>query len=727
MKLLDNLKKTLANLQAVPWGESSKVGPSYGEHLYRDTTLTFAQIRAMRKHPVVKFCLQFLKMPMARVQLIAQCEDESIQSFLHEVYEPIANNYLRMGANCLDYGFQAFETVWAYRPIEYNVNGVNTTIMAVCPMLFKQLKPEDTTILVDNKNSFNGIEYNNSDGSVIKLSKEKSILITNRYEDGQLYGISELESAKRPWSRQDNLETFAMRYFETKADPIPVIRFDNRGVYKDSTGAVVNTRDEAYSMGTYARQGRPIALPSVYDEKGNPLWDIKYLEAGDKAPLYRSAMEYFDTAIMRALLVPERSLTQAEATGSYSMAESHGSFLIERQEEVIDIVRAALQEQNLPLVMAYNFGQKKYNVELTTSGMRETDKDLTSQVAGILLQRGDISPEQKEWLEKRTGIPFPEEEAIVVAPVVPPVAMADCDCGKKHLAVGNIGWRPLRAWEDKIKLGQLNNYLDRWIQQTESTLLIVLAKQKDRYTKKLESILRENKVSARLNALKGLELSYQNEYKGTLYEAITTLMEQCARYACEELGIKYQGILPDAVGWARAQADATWYKHDGDLRSALNFAVTDSISKGQTDKAILFAAEEIWKLWLTPNTSETLGKLGQMSVVIASQAVNRGREIARQTYDDSEDAETNPIVAVQRSEVLDKRVCRYCKEILDEKIVDIKDPAYEEFFLVEPHFGCRGVNIFITQSERKEYRTDPEYQFKKPTANQLDKWVKETP
>jgi hypothetical protein len=257
-------------------------------------------------------------------------------------------------------------------------------------------------------------------------------------------------------------------------------------------------------------------------------------------------------------------------------------------------------------------------------------------------------------------------------------------------------------------------------------LLNVIAKQQDKYTRKLESLLSNNRTTAaKLAAVKGLELAYQMEYRTTLYNSIAELMEQTAQWACEELKVRYQGLTPTAIGWARTQADATWYKHDGDLRSALNFAVTDAISRGKTDKDILWSTSEVWQLWTSPSNGEALGRLGQMALVIASQGVNRGREVARETYDDSDEAEENPIVAVQRSEVLDKVVCRYCHDVLDEKIVDIKDPAYEEYFLVEPHYGCRGVNVFIRKSERAEFRNDPEYQFKKPTDAQLENWTKE--
>ena len=95
-----------------------------------------------------------------------------------------------------------------------------------------------------------------------------------------------------------------------------------------------------------------------------------------------------------------------------------------------------------------------------------------------------------------------------------------------------------------------------------------------------------------------------------------------------------------------------------------------------------------------------------------------------QIYTDK--ADIDPIVKVQRSEVLDEAACRYCREILDEKIVDILSPDYEEFFLVEPHFGCRGVNIFIRKSEREfSPEIEAEYAFKRPTKNQTDNWTKE--
>lgn len=84
----------------------------------------------------------------------------------------------------------------------------------------------------------------------------------------------------------------------------------------------------------------------------------------------------------------------------------------------------------------------------------------------------------------------------------------------------------------------------------------------------------------------------------------------------------------------------------------------------------------------------------------------------------------NPIVAAIRSELIDKETCRYCREILDLKIVKIDDPHFEKYFLKLPHPGCRGVNIYIRKSEREEYRNDPKYKFIPPTDEQL-KWINE--
>ncbi|MBU1355798.1 MAG: hypothetical protein KJ620_04460 [Candidatus Edwardsbacteria bacterium] len=84
----------------------------------------------------------------------------------------------------------------------------------------------------------------------------------------------------------------------------------------------------------------------------------------------------------------------------------------------------------------------------------------------------------------------------------------------------------------------------------------------------------------------------------------------------------------------------------------------------------------------------------------------------------------NPIVAVIRSELIDKETCKYCREILDLKVVKTDDPNFKKYFLKLPHAGCRGVNIYICESEREEYRNDPRRKFIPPTVDQL-KWINE--
>ncbi|MDD4352781.1 MAG: hypothetical protein PHU71_07465, partial [Candidatus Gracilibacteria bacterium] len=410
-----------AGVPGPQYGEQTSTGYLAGSLAYRDSELTFDQIRKMRRHPVVKFCLSFIKMPLSRIKVNVQSDNEEVTQVLSEIFtEELLRGYLRNAARCLDFGFQGAEVIWEPKTVSYKQGEQLVTRQVIGIKGFKWLKPENATIRENELGGYRGIQYRNDNAngtvqSVVDLDPAKALLVTNVFEDGNRYGESELEACKKPWSRQENVETFFLRYLEGKADPIPKVFYDPEGTYKDSSGTTLDARTLAYNLAKSVRQGRGVALPSRYDEKGNRLWDIEYLEAEDKAPLYRAAMEHFDTKIMRSLLVPERSLTQAEDVGSYSMAESHGSYLIQRQEDVAAILIGALNEQVLPQVMAYNFGTERYQAELQTSGLSTTDKELAKQVVSMILATPDrLQPEQVEWLEKQTGIPFAKRVPVTV-------------------------------------------------------------------------------------------------------------------------------------------------------------------------------------------------------------------------------------------------------------------------------------------------------------------------
>lgn len=697
----------------------SDPSPIYGERTRgvggktnRSSRLTYGQIEAMRNHPVIKFCLQFLKMPLARTPVNVQCDDPEMGAILNAMLEPVVNNYIRQAAQCLDYGFWPAEVRWARRPVQYEIDGQRYVRNCIALKTFKGLKQKNTTIIENDYGGFVGLEY--TDGSPVTLlaSEGKCLLVINRFEQGDRYGISELQAAKQAWDRQTQIENFAIRYYETKSDPIPVVRYDSVNVYRKGD-SVLDAKQVAYELGLSARQGRPIALPSVSDDKGNPLWDIKYLEASDRSPLFRNAMEYHDVQLMRALLVPERSLTQSEATGSYSMAEAHGSFLIERQEEILDLLVEAINLYVLPRLIEYNFGDTPFTARLVSGGLREADKELSKQVISALMSSGSMTNEQREWVEKRTGIPMPTKEDKPAAPEM-------CDCDHSVTLAERKYRRQLQPWERNVKLAAIDNYTDMWLKRSTSALTDLYRRQTGSYIDALARILDGKRaVQQRLDAVRAMELQYQAEYRMTIYNALYELMDTAAVYASQEMGVSYPGLDVIAQGWARAQADNLWYGQDADIRKRANFESITGITAGLPDKTILYNVKTAFDTLIGLGT----GFIFNGFLSLSSEAINRGREVIQRLYNNSKDGQADPIVAVIRSELLDGAECRYCKQILDMKIVDVDNPEYEEFFMVKPHWGCRGVNIYIKQSERAQYRNDPEYQFKRPTEAQRKNWI----
>lgn len=699
------------------YGERTKTS-GYAGAKSRQSKLSFTQIEAMRTHPIVKFCLQFLKMPLARVPINIQCDNNEMQAILTAIINPVLNDYLRQAAQCLDYGFWPAEVRWERRVVQYEIDGTPMVKNCIALKTFKGLKQEYTNVIENEYGGFQGINYSEGGNVNLMADEGKCLLVINRHEQADRYGISELLAAKKPWDKQVQIEAFSTRYYETKADPIPVIRYD--GVNKYAVGeTVLNNKQVAYEMGLAARQGRPIALPSNSDEKGKELWGISYLEASDRAPLFRNAMEYHDVQMMRAILVPERSLTQSEATGSYSMAEAHGSFLIERQEEVIDLLIEALNKYVLPRVIEYNFGKVEYEAKLVSAGLREADKELTKQVIGAIMASSEISNEQREWIEKRTGIPFEQKEA---APVATP-QMKEHSCGHVHEFAERKYHRQLQPFEKNVKLAAIDNYMNNWLERSSSVLFDVYRRQAEGYLAELKSILLNNPtVSARLNAVRKIELINQATYRSTINEALYQLLDTAAMYCAQELKVNYGGLDPVVSGWARAQADNVWYGHDGDIRARANVEAITSIAAELPDKTILYNVKGGLD---TVMGTTSHGRIYQAFLLLSSEAINQGRASIMRLYNKSGTGEANPIVAVIRSELLDETVCRYCREILDMKIIDTDNPDYEPYFLVKPHIGCRGINIFIRQNEEAEYRNNEKYKWKRPTDAQLERWVKE--
>jgi len=330
-------------------------------------------LKKMRLDPQIALGLSAVKSPVIGASWWAESADLEAAAFVEAALKPLWRDLVRTSLSAVDFGFQAAEKVFEVRDVEYEFAGARRSRRAVAYRKIRGLDPEAVTLAVDDSGSFAGVRAGGA-----FLPSEKCFVMTLGREWDNLYGRSYLEAAYEPWYWASVMYLFANRYFERKGDPAIIGRAPAEERL-DSDGNKVRTLDEAARVISSLRSGGTAVFPDERDENGNLRWQFGYLVDDKRADMFISYIEHLQVMKLRAILVPERTLTQDSSTGSYSMASEHTETFLRNEElllaEIIDHVNRYVVR---PLV-ELNFGPG-VEVRVATSGVRRKNEALLKEI-----------------------------------------------------------------------------------------------------------------------------------------------------------------------------------------------------------------------------------------------------------------------------------------------------------------------------------------------------------
>ena len=318
--------------------------------------ISLSDLRQMRRDPMIALGLSALTAPLMNAsRYYLQGGDDAVRAFLEATVMPHLSMLLEKILQALSFGFQAIELSWRVDDVvaEDDNGGRRRFRSKYVPDCFVDIDPERVTIVVDERTGeYRGVRFDD-----VPLPPERVLLATYQAEFGNLYGQSLLDPAWIPWKYSAVirklwgrfLERFAMGSFVGVAPAEP---------REDSAG---NRQDPVRYLGTLLSNllGAGVtALPYEPDpQTGRNMWDVRLLESSREGRAFVEAVTYFEAAKLRAILVPERVLTQDTAVGSHSMAESHSETFFVMLDRILDsLIMRVLNGQLLPLVTRINFG-----------------------------------------------------------------------------------------------------------------------------------------------------------------------------------------------------------------------------------------------------------------------------------------------------------------------------------------------------------------------------------
>ena len=355
--------------------------------------VTHAVRKRMRRDGQIALGLAAVKAPLMGIKWWVECEEAQVAALVEAVLSPLWRELMRSSLNAIDFGFQAHEKVWEIRSLTVtDRRGERHHFrQAAVVKALRDLDPEYVTLLVDEAGRFAGFQYGDDEEGVV-VPAEKAYVVTVGKEWGNLYGASRLDPAYEPWYWASVMYLFCNRYFERKADPA-VVAVGPAEERVDSSGTVAYALDHLDRLAANLRSGGTVTLPYEPDEiTGRNRWSIEYLLDDKRADQFLDYLNHLQAMKLRAVLVPERVLTQDRAAGTQAMARVHTDTFLRSEElllaDLVDHVNRFL----VPQVVAYNFGPDAPPAEVKTAALSaEHETYLKRIVAEALKEKPEVA------------------------------------------------------------------------------------------------------------------------------------------------------------------------------------------------------------------------------------------------------------------------------------------------------------------------------------------------
>ena len=245
----------------------------------------------------------------------------------------------------------------------------------------------------------------------VSIPMKKVMNLRNKRKGNSPQGSSFLVGAWRAWRLKTSLEEFlavgvvkdlqGLPIIEVPADVMAVDAPDEKKQeYLFWQNVIRNVHQNAQAG---------LVLPSDRDERGNPLYNLRTVEAGgQKAYDVLSIIEFYRKSILTALFAQQLVLGQ-DGSGSYSLSESMAGVTGLSVETTLREIEQALNHDLVPQLFALNGVQKQVLPRITYGDVLPVDLETLSKFIQRVSAVGLMSRDAKtvNWIAKQANMPIP--------------------------------------------------------------------------------------------------------------------------------------------------------------------------------------------------------------------------------------------------------------------------------------------------------------------------------
>jgi len=332
---------------------------------YNPETITVDTFDLMKKDPQISAGLAFIKLPIIALPWRVDCDDVGISKFVEQALRRVWRGLIRSTLTAVDYGFASHEKVFSIekfrvvdktrkegkKKIYYNGNA----------LIYKKIKPHHPSTISINLNKYDDVvgvtQTSSVGGESVTLGKDKTFLFTHDEEFGNPFGRSRLVAAYKYWYWKELMYQFMLMYFERRGSP-PVIATAPLGRSMDSAGVRRENLDVALDLAASLLSNSVAALPYQTSKVANEnMWDLKYLLDDKRGEMFIEAINHLDSAILKALWLPESTVTEGS---SYGQSSVHADLFLMAEKGLVVDIEKAVNNQLIPILVQANFRKSRW-------------------------------------------------------------------------------------------------------------------------------------------------------------------------------------------------------------------------------------------------------------------------------------------------------------------------------------------------------------------------------
>lgn len=595
----------------------------------------------------------------------------------------------------LDYGFSVTERV-------YIQEGERIVLKAL-----KTRKPHHIEFKQDEFGNVTGIEQEGPAGP-IDLPPQKFVLWANSEEFQNPYGISDLNSAYRPWWHKDKAYRWLGMMLERFGIP-PLFLMYNPNSF---TATSLNDLKTVLSRLQGATSG---LLPRKSEGDIEP-WIPEVGQQVENA--FIPALDKYDTDISRAILMPGLlGLSPDQISGSLARGRvSFDMFMLVVDKLRQEMEESVMNEQVVRQLVDLNWDTQEYPVFKLLPITDDVRLDLLEAWAK-LVDSETVTPTIEDEDHIRNILEFPERQEDSELPQDEDDPDEGIDGDDNIEDVEEEEREILASGNDEIKEYREKNQFEKRVNFQEAGTLLAARD----FTQELVEILRGSKAVLttkftasgvttttirKLQFLPGktkIDKSFNTNLVDAQQQGIRDLRTEVGKVANFQNEQDPGELLVDAAKFIRTNAGEKSKILQDKILDEVRIALLQGVKQGEGTRALIARLDDVFLPYIgdptrlrdglpvSPSNTETIARTE------TTNAYNSGRLVSSRQEDIDQFMQ-----GMMYSAILDERTTQVCN-CLDEKIFRLDDTSLDAL-TPSNHFNCRSVLVPITVGDEVDER-----------------------